>query len=426
MSPRIVNILPHSTPFSFGGGHGRPIPSWDVPGGGWVGIVDGHWSNLLCRAVGLASSEFEFEVWQPEPLADREYRHQFDDRLVHVLMPAESVGVADGPINTRVVSEHMLKRLCDLDPDTIVHFNDVSAMLTDFLLGRAAKRSPWLVQNYESRFFLSQLRHCRRFWRWPRLLSMGFLQRRALRKVDHVVVHMDSDRLEWQRVYSGPIDVLSMGLHFGYWVPGDSQAAREQLQIEGDRQVLLSASNLVPKKQIHLIIPVLKELVEEFPKLLCLVVGHGPSDYEGHLRSIADDLLFDDHIRFLGRVDDQVLLAAYQASDLFVSVSRNESGPVSMMKAFACQVPAMSTDTGNVAEFLRCEALPGLVPNRPDEWRLCIQRHLSGTERIPVVNREAARGRYDWLPIGQHYAAVYCRLLERRSQVLPTPPASLN
>jgi glycosyltransferase involved in cell wall biosynthesis len=87
-----------------------------------------------------------------------------------------------------------------------------------------------------------------------------------------------------------------------------------------------------------------------------LVVGSArPGDdesntYAVHLRQMAGD-----NIIFIGRRDD--LPAVLNALDLLVVASTTETGPLVLLEALACGVPAVSTPVGRAPELLPPEAL---------------------------------------------------------------------
>jgi len=83
--------------------------------------------------------------------------------------------------------------------------------------------------------------------------------------------------------------------------------------------------------------------------------------------------------------------------------------PVSVIKAFACQVPVLTTDVAHVAEFMHAHGIGIIVPDAMSVWRERLGANLDG-EPLPVVPRKT----YDWSAVGRLFASVYRNVLAQR------------
>jgi len=415
--PRIIHILGTLTPYTLVSDGYVPATRWETSTGTWVGVFDQHWSDLLCRAVLGVTQTYAHEVWQPDLRADRVYAHTFDDGLRHVLYPARCPGLSGNEFALDpfgIECPTLYSAIAALSEGTVLQLNELTNSLTEAVLRRLPEEHvPVVLHQYGGTTYATLWRSgrnpVRRFRYWLR----SFEQRRLCRRIDHMIAHTHRQQDDLRRVYGGPMSVRCMGLDFDFWVPGDKAQARHALDLPGDRFVLLTGSMLRPKKQLDWLLRVLLALDRQGYDFLYLVVGGGEPDYECILRELAQPLLERDKVRFLGRVSDPVLLRAYQAADLFLSVSSMEGGPVSVMNAFACQVPVLTTDVGHVAEFIHGHGLAGIVPDAMPMWQERLGRILDG-EPVPVVPRELARATYDWTAVGRHFASVYRDVLTRR------------
>jgi glycosyltransferase involved in cell wall biosynthesis len=418
---RVVHVLGTLTSYRLADEQNAPAVRWETATGTWVGIFDRHWSDLLCRAILRVTSAFHLEVWQPDLRADRIYEHTFDDGLKHVLFPARCKGPSGGefaadPFGVECLA--LFEAIERLGPDTILQLNELTNPLTEKILQHLPENHvPVVLHQYGGSTYASMARRGKRIWRRLVYLIKSIEQRRLCRHIDYMVAHTQKSREDLRQVYSGPTEISTMGLDFDYWQPGDKRIARQMLDLPNDRFVLLTASMLRPKKQIDELIRVLVKLDRRGCDFLCLVIGGGEPGYEASLKRLAEPLAARGKICFLGRVSDDVLLHAYQAADLFLSVSSGEGGPVSVMKAFACQVPVFSTDVGHVAEFMREQGAEVVVTDSPRVWAERLSRILGG-ERVPVMPRETVRHTYDWPVIGRRFAAVYQEVFARHGIVV--------
>jgi phosphatidyl-myo-inositol dimannoside synthase len=119
-------------------------------------------------------------------------------------------------------------------------------------------------------------------------------------------------------------------LHPGVTIPPSQDMHRVQTFRDkigaGVRPLLLSVGRLTQRKGIvEFIDQALPKIVNECPEALLVIIGHEPmqaltgsSGITHGIHEIAKAKNLTGHVRFLGRVDDETLWAAYAASQLFV------------------------------------------------------------------------------------------------------------
>jgi glycosyltransferase involved in cell wall biosynthesis len=148
-----------------------------------------------------------------------------------------------------------------------------------------------------------------------KLVAMGWPGRRVL--VGHNAYNLEKyfpvkpDQWEWDLIYTGRLDIRIKGLDF-----------------------LLQA---------------LKEALPDLPRLRCALVGEGPDHHL--LEQQAQDLGLKGHVSFLGRCDD--IPGLLQTSKVFIMTSAWEGLPASLIEAFACGVPAIVPDVGDIRTIAR-------------------------------------------------------------------------
>jgi glycosyltransferase involved in cell wall biosynthesis len=116
---------------------------------------------------------------------------------------------------------------------------------------------------------------------------------------------------------------------------------------------IVSCSNLIPIKRVHLIIETLK-CIQEL-EVDWVHFGDGPVEEE--LRQLAHKHLGEkENIAYhlVGRIQNWELLKYYSDHqiDLFISLSRYDGIPVSIMEAMSFGIPALATDVGGVSEIV--------------------------------------------------------------------------
>lgn len=119
-----------------------------------------------------------------------------------------------------------------------------------------------------------------------------------------------------------------------------------------DKLVLVSCSNLIPRKRVHLIIEALALLGG---KVHWVHIGAG--QLQDELESLAKEKLGNKEnisYEFKGQMNNSDIIDYYanNAIDLFINVSDSEGVPVSIMEANSFGIPAIATNTGGIAEAI--------------------------------------------------------------------------
>ena len=112
---------------------------------------------------------------------------------------------------------------------------------------------------------------------------------------------------------------------------------------------LVSCSNLVPLKRIHLIIEILKNV-----KINTQWIHFGDGALKEKLMEQSLQLPTNIKIDFRGQVSNKEILEFYKATpvNLFINASTSEGIPVSIMEAVSFGIPVVATNVGGTAEIV--------------------------------------------------------------------------
>jgi acetyltransferase-like isoleucine patch superfamily enzyme/glycosyltransferase involved in cell wall biosynthesis len=153
-----------------------------------------------------------------------------------------------------------------------------------------------------------------------------------------------------------PISVIPHGVDTDVFAPRDRRLAREVLGIPQEASVVVFVSEPItrPVKRLGLLARVL-EAVTDVPGLLLISAGSG--------RPPAT--LSVPHLP-LGHIHDARLLClVYNAADVFVNTSSQETFLLAALEAMACGIPVIAFPVGGVPELVR-PGETGLLPARED------------------------------------------------------------
>ncbi len=138
-----------------------------------------------------------------------------------------------------------------------------------------------------------------------------------------------------------------------HFVPGARAVARARLHLPPGARVLLTVARLEKRKGVDRVLRALPLVMREVPDLLYLVVGRGPA--RRVWEQLAASLGVGPRVRWVGHVDDRMLVACYQAADLFVMTptpgpSEVEGFGMVFVEAAACGLPAVAGVNGGTPE----------------------------------------------------------------------------
>ena len=194
----------------------------------------------------------------------------------------------------------------------------------------------------------------------------------VLRNARHVVAAGAYSSAEANRAAGRdlPTTVVPPGVDTGRFRPltdDERAAARSDLGLPVDGQVIVGISRLVPRKGFDTAIRAVAAMRATHPDLVLAIGGAGRD--ADRLRRLATEL--DAPVRFLGRVPNEDLPRLYGCADLFTMVCRNRWGGLEQegfgivfVEAAACGVPQVAGDSGGAAEAV-AEGETGCIVRDP-------------------------------------------------------------
>lgn len=182
------------------------------------------------------------------------------------------------------------------------------------------------------------------------------LERRVLDAADAIVVRSEFMRSEMQELYGErngqKIGRIPLGIDTRRFVfAKDTLQARAELGLPSARPILLTVRRLVARTGVENLILAMKDVIEEFPDALLLVVGKGYM--EAALRALVQTMGLENNVIMLGFVPDDSLAKYYQAADLFVLPTQAYEGfGLSTLEALASGTPVVATPVGANPEVI--------------------------------------------------------------------------
>ncbi len=180
------------------------------------------------------------------------------------------------------------------------------------------------------------------------------------------------------------------GVDLRVFLPMDKNRARQELKIPAEK-VILWPRGFGGYLNSDVMIDALAEVLRHHADTLLLITSDvgGVEEYERHMEH-ARRLGIEGHIRWDRRVDWERMPLYYNASDVMVSISSNDSLPNCMLESMACGLPVIMGDIPQIREWVEgeltvptrnagilAEKITGLFARSPEEIQTIGEKYLS-------------------------------------------------
>ena len=192
----------------------------------------------------------------------------------------------------------------------------------------------------------------------------------------------------------------------------DKFAFRERNQL---RPVFLSNRNLEPHYGVDCVLRAFALIQQRTPQASLTVVGDG-SQREA-LERLKTELNLQ-HTSFTGRVEHEEIYDHYTNADVFLNASRIDNQPLSILEAFACGLPVVTTDAGGIPDIVTDQNTGFLVPVDDCEalaeraTKLLADRNIATTM---VQNARKEVNKYTWEVVCDQWLRLYREVSENKS-----------
>lgn len=204
--------------------------------------------------------------------------------------------------------------------------------------------------------------------------------------------------------------LIPFGVDLDVFRPGDPQRVRRELGIPRDRLVMAFRGLDAPSKGLRYLRQALERIGDrKTPILLLITNGSG----------FFDQLKDRFEIRELGVVaDSREMARIYQAADVFLSPSLQETFGMMCVEAMACGIPCVVTEDTPLPEITRAPEASLVVPRRnPELLAYAIDRLLDDIElrnKLGRRGRELAVELYDFKDYARRMRELYVYAQEKK------------
>jgi glycosyltransferase involved in cell wall biosynthesis len=125
------------------------------------------------------------------------------------------------------------------------------------------------------------------------------------------------------------------------------------------RPIFLSNRNFEKHYGVDCVLRAFASIQDRIPQAQLTIAGDGPE--RASLEQLARDLKLQ-NTEFTGKVGHEQVVKLYDAADIFLNGSEIDNQPLSLLEAFACGLPVVTTDAGGIPDMVVPEKTGLLVP----------------------------------------------------------------
>ena len=146
---------------------------------------------------------------------------------------------------------------------------------------------------------------------------------------------------------------------------------------------------------------------KRIPEAELIVAGDGPERFA--LEQLASELCLK-NTQFTGRVGHDRVVELYDSADVFLNGSEIDNQPLSILEAFACGLPVVTTDAGGIPDMVTHERTALVVSRGAHEHLAASALRLIDdpalAQRIIQQGREECR-KYEWEAVRDQWLNAY-------------------
>jgi glycosyltransferase involved in cell wall biosynthesis len=192
----------------------------------------------------------------------------------------------------------------------------------------------------------------------------------------------------------------------------DKFTFRERTQL---RPIFLSNRNLEAHYGVDAVLRAFALVQQQVPDAVLTVVGDGSQRQA--LEALATELNLK-QTSFTGRVEHEEIYRHYAEADVFLNASRIDNQPLSILEAFACGLPVVTTDAGGIPDIVT-DGETGFVVAVDDHQALAdrAMKLLADCKKATTMTRNARQecNKYTWEVVCDRWLCLYREVIENKS-----------
>jgi len=212
-----------------------------------------------------------------------------------------------------------------------------------------------------------------------------------------------------------PTEIFVNAIDTDFFVPTSEEnkkVLKDKLGLE--EFSLVYVGRLSYEKSVDVVLEAFSKVLKDSPKSTLLIGGDGPD--RQRLEKLADDLGIKEKVLFKGFLRGQDWLEAFQSADVFITASKSENMPLTILEAMSAGLPVVAVGEKGVAEIV-LSGESGFLSKADDSDDLAknvlkFKNDKKLKEKMTTTARKLAF-KYSYEKIGKNLSDVYSKLINQ-------------
>jgi glycosyltransferase involved in cell wall biosynthesis len=171
--------------------------------------------------------------------------------------------------------------------------------------------------------------------------------------------------------------------------------------------VFLSNRNLESHYGVDHVLRAFAIIQERIPHASLTVAGDGSQ--AGTLKALAHDLNLQ-NTQFVGQIAPERIAEIYDAADIFLNGSEIDNQPLSILEAFSCGLPVVTTDAGGIPDIVQ-DRRTGMVVSCRDHVEIAnraimlLENPVLAKQIVDHARQECLK--YSWEAVRDAWMSAY-------------------
>ncbi len=192
-----------------------------------------------------------------------------------------------------------------------------------------------------------------------------------------------------------PLQIFANAVETELFKPIANERSKKKLKktrkING--QSLVYMGRLSYEKSVDQLIRATAEISKKIPQIKLMIIGDGSA--RAGLEDLVSKLKINNNVTFLGFRQNLELVEALQANDIFLTASKTENMPISVMEAMSTGLPIIAIDALGMPEIVKDNVNGFLV--RADDWQAISDKTLELLNNEKLMDSFSAASRQESL-----------------------------
>ncbi len=208
-----------------------------------------------------------------------------------------------------------------------------------------------------------------------------------------------------------PMQVIPNGIDLSMFSGCRERRARAEMGFDEQDVLLIFAGRVVAEKNLRFLLEAFRRTVVRYPRAALLILGDGAERQP--LERLAAEWGLEARVRLPGMIPYENLASYLHVGDAFVSASKSEVHPLTLIEAMACGLPLLGVESPGVSDIIRDGFNGYLSPDDPEAFAERMMHMVADEEQRRKMS-DAARldsTRYSITNTAQANLAAYEKLI---------------